>query len=509
MIISPAPGILKIFALILSSRWIKQWQKEKKQEQEQNQPGGKKFRRVKGQGPLAGRKAKNKTEPESFYDRIFSLQVTLWCMIFQRLNRDRTLDAVLKDLSRGGADHLSGRGKKISRRIQSKSTSAYSQARHRLPVAFLEAALEQMRRWLLKLVGGQANDPAQAPPPHQRSRQILDGSTLCMLSTPALRPEYPPARNGRSVSDWCLLRVVAGFCARSGAVLGAVEGAITRSEQALSWTIMERAQAFTIWIGDRNFGVWSVVSQARHCRKQDVVVRLTSVRARKLAAGVALRSGEDRAVCWQPSRHDKGAPDVKREGVPGRLIYVRLKRGHRWIHLHLFTTLDAADYPLELLVEWYGQRWDVELNFRYLKTQMGMEQLKVRSPEMARKEFYAGMLAYSLVRAVMWGAGKAVEKKKDKISFSQARRTVVEWLKDWGRQRLSGTTQSEIQKLLREVAGDLLPKRRKTRPNEPRRQRHRSQKFPPLRGSRAEARLKLVQEERQANAKPLQPTTKS
>jgi hypothetical protein len=27
-------------------------------------------------------------------------------------------------------------------------------------------------------------------------------------------------------------------------------------------------------------------------------------------------------------------------------------------------------------------------------------------PEMARKEFYAGLLAYSLVRAVMWGAGQ-------------------------------------------------------------------------------------------------------
>ena len=149
--IGPAPGILKIFALILSSRWIKQWQKEKKQEQAQNQPSGKAPRPVKGQGPSADPKARKKGESQSFYDRIFSLQVTLWCMIFQRLNSDRTLDAVLKDLSRGGADHLSGRGKKISRRIQSKSTSAYSQARHRLPVAFLEAALEQMRRGLLQL----------------------------------------------------------------------------------------------------------------------------------------------------------------------------------------------------------------------------------------------------------------------------------------------------------------------------------------------------------------------
>lgn len=36
-----------------------------------------------------------------------------------------------------------------------------------------------------------------------------------------------------------------------------------RSEQAMAWTLIEAAAAFTIWIGDRNSGVWSVVGAVR------------------------------------------------------------------------------------------------------------------------------------------------------------------------------------------------------------------------------------------------------
>lgn len=472
---TPAP-IQEVFALVLSTRWTTQWRKQRSRGWQCGQAD----KKTKGQAA----QEKN-PEPKRFYDRIFSLRVTLWYLIFQRLNFDQTLAGVVLDARRGGADRLRGRKAKLSGRIHSNSTSAYNQARQRLPLEFLQPALEQLRGWLLNLVGC-AGQPAQVPPPNKRSRQLLDGSTLCALVNPDLGREYPPASNGKSITHWCLIRIVVGFCARSGAVLSAIEGAVTRSEQALSWALMEKARKFTLWIGDRNFGVWSVVSKASACQ-QDVIVRLTRARANKLAAGVALHSGEDRTVAWQPSRHDQGAPGVPRQAVRGRLIYVRLQRGSRWIDLFLFTTLDRQDYPLPLLIQWYGQRWQAELNFRSVKTQMGMDQLYVSSAAMARKEFYAGVLAYSLVRAVMWAAAEGSEERMQKLSFSQARRALAEWLKDWGRGLLAGKRGS-IARLLQEVSGQRLPKRSKPRPSEIRRVRHRAQKFPPLRGSRADAR---------------------
>jgi hypothetical protein len=477
------PLVLEMFGLLFSNRWIEQWQKRWHQQQ----------KGLAGQ-PRQPKAKKEKRVGSKFYQRIFSLRVTLWYLIYQRLSFDHTLAAVAINAREGGVDRLGQRGVKLSRRIKSKSTSGYNQARQRLPLELLQAALAQLGLAVLKMIG-LARRWRPTAGPQERPRQLLDGSTLAVLLTPSLGAEYKPASNQKGASDWCLLRIVVGFCARSGAVLSAIEAPREQSEQALAWALMEKAAAFMIWIADRNFGVWSVVAKAAQCH-QDPVVRLTRTRAAKLAGGRPLLSGEDRPVQWEPSRHDKTPPGVKRKATSGRLLYVRLNRNGRWIDLWLFTTLKAGDYPLELLVKWYGQRWQAELHFRSVKTQMHMAQLNVCTPEMARKEFYAGLLAYSLVRAVMWAAGERLEAGVQTLSFSQARRVLLERLKDWG-EGLDGRTGGDklwARRLIGEVAQQTLPKRKKKRPNEPRKKRCRGTKFPPLRGSRAAARLSAQEE---------------
>jgi hypothetical protein len=472
-------SVLEIFALLFSNHWVGRWQRQWQKQASLHTRGGRPAKPAK-------KKKKQKSSGLRFYQRIFSLRVTLWYLIYQRLNFDQTLAAVVTNVRAGGADRLGRRGRKLSSRMRSTQTSGYNQARQRLPVEFLAAALEHLRHGLLQLVGWVAQ-PKKKPGPTGRTRQLLDGSTLAILFTPSLGRAYPPARNQNGASDWCLMRIVVGFCARSGAVLSALEGAMQRSEQAMAWVLMEQASAFTIWIGDRNFGVWSVVAQAARYR-QDVLVRLTGARAAKLSRGRPLRSGEDRPLQWAPSCRDQGALGTERASVAGRLIYVRLNKGGKWIDLWLFTTLEAEPYPIELLVSWYGQRWQAELHFRSVKTQLKLAELAVCSAAMARKEFYAGLLAYSLVRALMWGAGERLEGGLKTLSFSQARRVLLERLQDWGR-RLH-RSESWLPSLLEEVAQHTLPKRRRPRPTELRRVRHRRLKFPPLRGSRAAARAR-------------------
>lgn len=312
-----------------------------------------------------------------------------------------------------------------------------------------------------------------------------------MLSTPALAKEYPPARVRTRASDWCLMRIVVGFCARSGAVLSALEAATGQSEQRLAWPIMAQAARWVIWIGDRNFGVWSVVAQAVH-HDQDVLVRLTRSRAKKLMGSTRLRSGQERPIQWSRSPHDQAAPGSEGTAVSGRLVYVRLRRGHRLIDLWLFTTLEAQSCPVELLVKWYGQRWQAELHFRSVKTHLRLHELDVQSPEMARKEFHAALLAYNLVRAVMWAAGENLEEGAQTLSFNHARRAVLEWLKAWGRSanRSSGNQPKWIKTLLKEVECLRLPKRKRPRPSQPRVIRCRAKHWPILKGSRRQAQIR-------------------
>ena len=66
-----------------------------------------------GVQPMRGRKRKRLLQQTQlklaieetqlcFYDRLFTPAVTLWCMIFQRLNHDHTLQAAVSDLHSGG-----------------------------------------------------------------------------------------------------------------------------------------------------------------------------------------------------------------------------------------------------------------------------------------------------------------------------------------------------------------------------------------------------------------------
>jgi len=114
------------------------------------------------------------------------------------------------------------------------------------------------------------------------------------------------------------------------------------------------------------------------------------------------------------------------------------------------------------LVRLYGLRWHAELNLRYLKDQMDLAQLDVRSAAMARKEWLAGLLAYNLIRAAQLCA--ALHQKLDPLalSFSSVRRRLEQWLKDFAR------TQTPLldswAKLLECMARCRLPRRTKRVP---------------------------------------------
>jgi IS4 transposase len=90
----------------------------------------------------------------------------------------------------------------------------------------------------------------------------------------------------------------------------------------------------------------------------------------------------------------------------------------RVAELTLATTLLDADEVGKLeLVELYSQRWQIELDFRAIKTVMQMEILRCKSPEMIRKEIAVHLLAYNLVRTVMAQAACHAQVVPRQLSF--------------------------------------------------------------------------------------------
>lgn len=425
--------------------------------------------------------------PKTFYLRAFTPLVTLWYCIFQRLSPNHHLSQVQQDARAGGADQLSPRGKRLSQQLHSEATTSFSDARQRLPLELFHKTLRH--------TAAQMFATFQIPERFGLKVALMDGTTCRLRPFQDIPKEFAPHRPGNCKKPpyWCLARIVGLFCLATGAVLDSAMGSLKTSEQALCATLLKHSWEKWLLVADRNFGVYSVVCAAVAAQAH-VLVRLTQARAAKLArlAGLSLAPGLDARLSWSPSSHDQCPAGLPRIALAGRLVVVRIQRsGYRPMTLYLLTTLlDQLKCSAQELAQLYGERWKVELCFRYVKTQMDLGFLECHSADMARKEWLAGLIAYNLIRWTMAAAAASAQIPVPVLSFSRARELLLGWR--LGTSGRAGTLAS-WQGLLTRIAKARLPKRRKARPPEPRAVRHFQKDVARLEGPRAAARQKLAE----------------
>ena len=85
--------------------------------------------------------------------------------------------------------------------------------------------------------------------------------------------------------------------------------------------------------------------------------------------------------------------------------------------VYVTTLMDAKTYPPKALAELYQQRWQIEVDFRTIKTHMGMEMLRCKTTEMIKKEIAVHLLAYNLIRANIARAACLNDKEPRHLSF--------------------------------------------------------------------------------------------
>ncbi len=422
-----------------------------------------------------------------FYARAFTPLITLWYLIFQRLGLNHHLSQVQEDALEGGADPLSPPGKRLSQQLRSEATASYSNARQRLPLEFCQRALRH--------IAEQTHKAFAVPKRFGLKLGLVDGTTCRLRPFGDIPEHFPPHRPGNCKKPpyWCLARAVGVLCWATGVVVHSAMSSLQTSEQALCAQLLS-AGSWKGWLlaGDRNFGVYSL-ARALLAAQAQALLRLTEARARKLArsAGLTLQAGLDAPIQWVPSSFDQCPVGLTRMSVPGRLLAIRLTpRGFRSFTLYLFTTLiDPLQYPASELAQTYGLRWNIELCFRYIKAQMDLGFLECHSAEMIRKEWLAGLIAYNLIRWTMGAAAALAKAPVHLLSFSRARQLLLAWL---ARSPLHDCSFRSWKRLLGRIAKARQPKRRKTRPPEPRAIRYFQKDVAKLEGSRAVARLQLA-----------------
>jgi Transposase DDE domain len=431
------------------------------------------------------------------YWRLFTPLIVLWCLIVQRLQADHTGDAVLSHLHSGAVDALDPddpHPQPLSQRLRSESTSAYTQGRQRMPLALITAA----SRLVVQTV--QAWVAATPTPPSWKGHavRLLDGTTFRLAPTPDLVTTYGQARNQHGDGYWVIVRSVASFCLYTQQCCGLAEDRPTRSESAMTRSVLEADPPNTVFVGDSNFGVYRVAQVARALR-QHVLLRRQARQARALLRATGYRgplaSGLDWAVCWACGSDTQIDPTLPCDPLPGRIIFVRLtKAGFRPIDLYLFTSLtDPQAYPVADLLALYGLRWQVEVDYRHIKTSMAMDEFTAQTAAMFRKELAAGLLTYNLICATLVQAAQRAHLAPNRLSFQRALRRVRDALLTGVPAWVLHTGQLATY-LLSRLAQCRLAHQPLKIAHEPRKVRRRPQVFPALKGDRNRARQQLLQD---------------
>jgi hypothetical protein len=401
-------------------------------------------------------------------DGIYSPRVVLWMMMNQRLQARGTLASSVEQLVQGRFDALLSPCKRVQEKKIALATGGYCQARQHLPRLLVSRSMEELIERLRSRL-------LESRTPRAQRVYLLDGSSLQLEHEPDLVKDYPPASNQHGKAHWPVLRVVVLHDLETALAerpyWGPMHGQQAVSEQALADRALEHVPAGSVIVGDRNFGIFATAYSVQR-RGHKVIVRLTAARAKPLLGGRISCPG-DYPVRWRPSRWD-GRKKKKNQGqsepppwpwpadtvLEGRLIAWRVGRGKHKHWLYLFTTLTLP--PAEV-VALYGLRWQIETDLRSLKQTVRLQRISVHSADMMEKELLVAVMAYNLVRAIMFQAAQHARIDPRQLSFTYACNIVLD---GYPKVLAAGTAhqqQQELERIIQLVSRCRLPRRRKRR----------------------------------------------
>lgn len=357
-----------------------------------------------------------------------------------------------------------------------ESDSAYVQARLRLPKETLEAVLHATAQ------AAASRSPSKGPL-QGRSIKVVDGSTIQLADTAANQKRYPQPSTQKKGCGFPVMKIVVLFCLHCGAILNVMTGNLHHHELRLLHLLWEGFQKGDILLGDRGFGEF--VTVAGLCaRGVDVVARLHG--ARKVDFRKAERLGHnDGLFVWKKGSNQSPVLSPEQWALLPMELTVRIVRftaeirGFRSRRVTLVTTLlDPKCYPAEELAALYKRRWRLELCLRDLKTTLGMEELRCKSPEMAEKELLAYLIAHNLIRCVMAEAAGLYEADLERLSFKGTVDALRQYSGAIAQARSRKMRQQLWEDFLVNLVRDLVPERPGRR--EPRAVKRRPKPYPLL-----------------------------
>lgn len=308
----------------------------------------------------------------------------------------------------------------LGQRPCSDDSGTYCRARAKLPAPII-------RRLAVQVADGCEKQVPDAWLWKGRHVHLVDGSTISMPDTPANQAEYPQPTTQEPGLGFPMARLVLLLSLATAMVkdmaMGPYAGKET-GETALLRELLERFQSGDILLADRYYCSYFLIALLLE-RGVDFVARLHQARTADFRRGRRLGPG-DHLVEWLRPAKPEWMDQETYERMPASLrvreVEVQVQQpGFRVDSFVVVTTLtDADQYSRDDLAELYHKRWLAELDIRTIKCTLGLEVLRCKSPEMVRREFWTGLLAYNLIRQTMLQAALQAGRSPRQLSFTAA-----------------------------------------------------------------------------------------
>lgn len=378
--------------------------------------------------------------------RVFSVRRTFFGFLYQVLKPDCACREVVRQIQALFALH--GRG------AVDEATGGYCQARARLPWDILPClrcaaaahAQKACRLWRELCV------------------KVVDGTTLSMPDTGKNQRAYPQSGAQKPGCGFPLLRLVGVFSLSTGALLDYAKGNKHQHELGLLQRLLHQFKPGDLVLADRGFSTYTLLALLL-LRGVHSLFRLHHARGADLRKGKRL-GRNDRLFVWdKPLLRPAYLPRFLWKTIPEQLS-VRVLRfslhvpGFRVHSVTLVTTLlDPGKYPAQELAQLYAERWRVELWLRDIKTSMGMEVLRCKTPKMVHKELEMFFIAYNLIRCLMAEASRQHGVGINWLSFKGTVDSVRQFAAALAQARSRKIQKHLLEKLLQAIARDRLPER--------------------------------------------------
>jgi hypothetical protein len=285
----------------------------------------------------------------------------------------------------------------------------------------------------------------------------MDGTTIRVPNTDENRMEFGCHKAHGTESGYPMLRLVVLMALRSHLLAGANFGPYEGShEVGYAEPMRDSIPESSLTVLDRGFFGASFLLAIEQGSDRHWLTRGKS----NLKMRMLERFGPgDELVEMDVSKAAlKKDPSLPRTWIARRIRY----QIDGFAEQYLLTSLrDPKRFPAKEIVALYHERWELELGYDEIKTEMleREEAIRSKTPDGVRQEVWGILLAYNLVRLEMESIANEEKLSPTRISFVEALRLIRnEW--DWLSVTSPGAIPKRIATLRRNVKRYILPARR-------------------------------------------------